>query len=206
MFDSIEDAIAFAKDKNDGGIPLFRYEAKEVPNSDPVAFEDVVWVTIINKGDPKSVIERPKRPEDEARWPDHWKAFMEGTDAPLNGVPLKEFPMLTPADIATCQRYHVRTVEDLADYPDGQLRNLGGRGVSMKREARKFLEYRKGPDVDALKKRIEELESKLGDTTATVPKRDAGDGVSESVNAGGEQQPRRKGRPAGSKNRRKKAG
>ena len=204
MFDSIEEAVKFAKDKNDGGLPLFKYDSVE--NKATGEYEDVVWVTIINKGDPKSIIERPKRPEDEQRWPDHWKAFLAGEDSPLEGIPLKEFPMMRPADIANCHRYHIRTVEDLADYPDGQLKNLGGRGVSLKNEAVKYLDYRKGPDVDALNKRIEELEKKLGDTTSDVPKRAAGDGVSESVDTGGKQQPRRKGRPPGSKNRRKKAG
>lgn len=204
MFENIEEAIAFAKDKNDGGIPLFKHDSVE--NKATGEFEDVVWVTIINKGDPKAIIERPKRPEDEKRWPEHWKAFQEGEEAPLGGVPLKEFPMMKPADIANCHRYHIRTVEDLADYPDGQLRNLGGRGVSLKKEAVKYLEYRKGPDIDALNKRIEELEKKLGDTIANVPERAAGDRVSKPVNTGGKQQPRRKGRPPGSKNRSKKTG
>jgi hypothetical protein len=206
MFDNIQDAIDFAKDKNDGGIPLFRYEAVEVPNSDPVAYEDTVMVSIVNKGDPKSIIERPKRPEDEKRWPEHWKAFVEGTEAPLEGIPLKEFPMLTPADIATCQRYHVRTVEDLADYPDVQLKNLGSRGTSMKKEAAKFLEYRKGPDIDALKQRIEELEKQVGDTKDDLPKRTAGNRVSKSKHDNRKQQPGRKNSTATRKNRSKPSG
>ena len=113
---------------------------------------------------------------------------------------------MSPADIANCHRYHIRTVEDLSVYPDGQLRNLGGRGVSLKNEAVKYLEYRSGPDIEALNKRIDELEKKLGDTKRDVPKRAAGDRVSKPVNDSGQQQPRRKGRPPGSKNRRKKTG
>ena len=206
MFDNIEDAINFSKDKNDGGIPLFRYDAVEVVHSDPVAYEDVVMVTIINKGDPKAIIERPKRDEDEKRWPSHWKAFLEGTEAPLEGIPLKEFPMLTPADIATCQRYHVRTVEDLAEYPDVQLKNLGGRGTSMKKAAGKFLQYRSGPDIDALNERIAELESKIGNTKDDVPKRATGNRVSKSKHSGRKQQSGRKNNSATGKNSRKKAG
>lgn len=206
MFDSLQDAINFSKDKNDGGIPLFHHEAKEVPHSDPVAYEDMVMVTIINKGDPKAVIEREKRPEDEKRWPDHWKAFLEGTEAPLGGIPLKEFPMLTPADIATCQRYHVRTVEDLADYPDVQLKNLGGKGTSMKKEAGKFLEYRKGPDIDALKSRIAELEKAVGNPKDNVPKRATGNRVSKSKHTGRKQQSGRKNNTATGKDSGKATG
>ena len=204
MFESIQEAIEFAKDKNDGGIPLFRYEPVEVKNSDPVEYEDVPWVQIINKGDPKSIIERPKRPEDEQRWPEHWKAFIEGGEAPLHGIPLKEFPMLTPADIATCHRYYIRTVEDLADYPDGQLKNIGSRGTSLKQKAVKFLEYRKGPDIEAMQKRISELEKQIGNNTGNVRQRASGDRVPDNIDSSGEHKPRRKGRPKGSKNRSKK--
>lgn len=203
MFDNIEDAINFSKDKNDGGIPLFHYEGIEVKGTDPVEYENVCMVTIINKGDPKTIIERYKWSSDEKRWPEHWKAFKDGTEVPLDGIPIKEFPLLTPADIMTCQRYHIRTVEDLADYPDVQLKNIGSRGTSLKKEANKFLEYRKGPDIQGMKERIEELEKQIGNNTGNVSKRTAGDGVSSTIDAGGEQQPRRKGRPPGSKNRSK---
>lgn len=205
MFNSIEEAIAFAnKDDNDGGLPIFRYESEEVPNSDPVEYRDVVFVKIINKGDPKSVMDRPKRKEDEARWPQHWKAFLEGTEAPLNGIPLREFPMMTPASIAQCNSLHIRTVEELADYPDGQLGNLGSRGVTLKREAKKYLQYRAGPDVEALKARIAELEKKVGDDTDNVPERASGDGVPDSGDAGGKQQSGRKANTGARKKRRAK--
>ena len=197
MFDSIDDAIDFGKQKqNDGGLPLFKWVSREVPHSDPVAYEDVVEVTIINKGDSKSIIVSDMREEYKTRWPDYWKAFVEGNEAPLDGIPLKEFPAMTPADIATCQRYHVRTVEDLAVYPDGQLKNLGGRGTSLKRKAAQFLEYRQGPDVNELKQRIEELEKQVGDNLKSMSKRTTGNRVSKSGNGRRKQQSRRKSNPA----------
>ncbi len=198
MFDSIEDAISFGKQaKNDGGLPFFRWES--VLNKKTDEFEDVAYVMIVNKGDSKSIIEREKRPEDEKRWPDYWKAFVDGSEAPLEGIPLKEFPAMTPADIANCQRYHIRTVEDLVNYPDGQLKNIGARGTSLKQAAVKFIEYRQGPDVDELKKRIEDLEKLVGDNTGNVPKRAAGNGLSKSKHSGRKQQSRRKSNPSGSK-------
>ena len=199
MFDDVNEAIAFAKNKDDGGIPFFRWEAVEVPNSDPVEYEDVAYVTIRLKGDNKTEIERPKRVEDEKRWPDHWRAFCEGSDAPLNGTPLTEFPALTPAEIAVCHRNLVRTVEDLAEYPDGSLSQLGRRGVSLKQKAIKFLQYRQGPDVDELMKKIEKLEKLVGDNKADVPKRAAGNGVSKPKHTGRKQQSRRKSNTADSK-------
>lgn len=181
MFDSLEDAIRAGKnEKNDGGIPLFRHEAVLIPHSDPPEYENAVYVKILNKGDPKNIIDRPKRKEDETRWPDHWKAFLEGTEAPLDGIPLKEFPALTPADIMNCQKCNIRTVEELADFPDGQIERLGGRGYSMKKAANKFIEYRKGPDIDELKRRIAELESKGGNGTGSNTKRGTGNKPAKS--------------------------
>ena len=164
-----------------------------------MAYEDIAMVTIVLKGDPKSVIEREKRPEDEKRWPNYWEAFQKGTEVPLEGIPLKEFPALTPADIATCHRYHIRTVEDLADYPDVQLKNLGSRGTSLKQKAVKFIEYRQGPDIAELKAQIERLEKLVGDNISNVPKRAAGDGVSKPSNSGRKQQSRRKSNTTGRK-------
>lgn len=191
MFDSIDEAINFGKQKqNDGGLPFFRWES--ILNKKTDEYEDVAWVMIVNKGDSKSIIEREKRPEDEKRWPEYWKAFVAGDEAPLDGIPLKEFPAMTPADIANCQRYHIRTVEDLAAYPDGQLKNIGGRAVALKQAAAKFIEYRQGPDIDSLKNRIEELEKLVGNNTENVPKRAAGDRVSKPKHSSGKHKPRRK--------------
>jgi len=199
MFESLDEAMNLAKDTKDGGIPLFHYEAIEIKRSDPIAYEDVLMVTIVLKGDPKSIVEREKRPEDEKRWPKHWEAFQKGTEVPLEGIPLKEFPALTPADIATCHRYHIRTVEDLADYADGQLKNLGSRGISLKQRAIKFIEYRQGPDIADLKAQIERLEKLVGDNISNVSKRAAGDWVPKPKHSSRKQQPRRKGNTTGSK-------
>lgn len=190
MFDSLEEAIAFGKgNKDDGGIPMFRWEAVLEPRSDPPIYNDVVWVTIINRGDPKNIIERKKRPEDETRWPKQWEAFLAGEDAPLEGVPLKEFPALTPADIKNCHSNQIRTVEELAKFPDGIIKNLGGRGYSMKAAAVKFLEYREGPSTDELLARIAELEKKLGDSTDNTTKRSNGN-KSTKAKRGGKQRSR----------------
>ncbi len=204
MFESVDEAIKFAKDDKDGGIPFFRYEAVEIKNSDPPDFEDVVMVEIRLMGDTKTVIHRDKRPEDEKRWPAQWKAFCDGTDAPLEGTPLKEFPALTPADVATCQRHLIRTVENLAEYADVHLHNLGGRGVSLKQKAIKFLQYRQGPDIDELKAQIERLEKVVGDNKGNVSERAAGDGVSKPKHTVRKQQPSRKNNKADSKNSGKK--
>ena len=180
MFDTLEDAINFGKNDTDGGIPLFRYEAVQIPHSDPPEYENKVYVTIMNRGDEKTIIERPKRKEDEKRWPRHWQAFLNDTEAPVEGTPLKEFPALTPADIANLKQKHIDTVEQLAEFPDGQIDQLGGRGYAMKKAAKNFIEYRSGPSVEDLKQKIAELEAKIGDSTGSNTKRSTGNKSAKS--------------------------
>jgi hypothetical protein len=173
MFDSLEDAVGFSKQQNDGGIPLFRWESQLIPHSDPPQYEDVEWVQIINRADPKTIIESPVRDDHRKKYAAQYEAWKKGEEAPLNGIPLKEFPQMTPADIANCHKCHIRTVEELAEFPDGQIERLGGRGYSLKNAAKKFIEYRQGPSVEDLMQRIAELESKVGDSTGSNTKRSA---------------------------------
>ena len=208
MFNSLEEAISFGEKKNqDGGRPEFYIEAVDYKDAEGnVASKDEVYVRIFNIGDPKNIIERPKRAEDEKRWPEYWKAFVEGTEEPSDGTPIKSFPLLTPADIANLTRRRIRTVEEIIDLPDTELNNIfGGKGFGTRKAAEKFLSYRKG-DTAALLKRIEELEKKLGDDTGDVPKRASGNGVSKSVDTGGKQQSGRKANTGNRKKSGKKAG
>lgn len=194
MFESLEDAINFADKKdNDGGRPVFYLKAVDYKDGEGnVTSRDEIYVKIFNIGDPKNVMDRPKREEDERRWPDHWKAWKENTEVPENGTPLKAFPNFTPADIANLKRAHIRTVEEVVDLPDQRLREvLGSKANTTKTAAQKFLDYRQG-DTAALLKRIEELEKQLGERTNDSAEHSGGDGVDGPDDAVRKQQPRRK--------------
>ena len=190
MFGSLEEAVALGdkKQQNDGGVPVFELRAvpKENKRSKEVEYEDVVWVTIFNKGDPKNIIERPIREADKERWPDHWEAYQENEEPPINGIPLEDFPQITPAERMRCKQLHIRTVEDLCDLPDSQLDSLGGRGRALTKAAREYVAYREGirvsdlqdqmkekdDQIASLEKRLKELES--GNSTRSNTKRRAG--------------------------------
>jgi hypothetical protein len=190
MFNSLEEAVALGdkKQQNDGGVPVFELRAMPIENkrSKEVQYEDVVWVTIFNKGDPKNIIERPLRDADKERWPDHWEAYKKNEEPPIDGIPLEDFPQITPAERMRCKQLHIRTVEDLCDLPDSQLDSLGGRGRALTKAAREYVAYREGIKVSdlqdemkekdeqiaSLEKRLEELES--GNSTRSTTKRRAG--------------------------------
>jgi hypothetical protein len=190
MFASLDEAIQLGNNKNkdDGGVPVFELRAMPIENkrSKEVKYEDVVWVTIFNKGDPKNIIERPMREADKERWPKHWEAYQKNEEPPINGIPLEDFPQITPAERMRCKQLHIRTVEDLVDLPDSQLESLGGRGRALQKGAREYIAYREGIQITdledenkelkeqmkALEKRLEELES--GNSTSSNTKRRTG--------------------------------
>jgi hypothetical protein len=190
VFNSLQDAIDLGNKKNqdDGGVPVFELKAMPKVNrrSKEVEYEDVVWVTIFNKGDPKNIIERPMREADKERWPQYWEAYKKNEEPPIDGVPLEDFPQITPAERMRCKQLHIRTVEDLVGLPDSQLESLGGRGRALQKAAREYIAYREGIQITdlqdenkelqdqlkALEKRLEELES--GNSTGSNTKRRTG--------------------------------
>ena len=172
MFENLQDAIDFADQeksrKNDGGVPLFFEKAVAKKGKDgTVDYVDETWVKILNRGDPKNIMERNKRPEDEKRWPEHWKAYLEQREPPVDGIPLEHFPMLTPAERMKCKHLHLRSVEDVLNYPDAQIEDLGGRGHLIKKKAAEFIEFTEGNEVKELKARIAELEKLIHESNST---------------------------------------
>jgi len=210
MFASVEEAIAFADKKDqDGGRPVFYIKAVDQKDLEgEVTSVDQVWVKIHNIGDPKNIQDRPKRPEDEKRWPEYWKAYRDETEAPTDGTPIKSFPGFTPADIQNLSRRMIKTVEEFISIPDQEINNiLGGKAFATKRKAQEFLVYRENNgDVSELLDRIAELEKLVGDNTDNGTKRAEGDGVSESIDSGGERKSRRSNSTGARKKKRKKAG
>lgn len=171
MFNSLEDAVKFADEQknraNDGGVPVFFKKAVAFKDKHGnVDYRDEIWVKIFNKGDPKNIMERNKRPEDEKRWPEHWRAYLEDEEPDIDGIPLSDFPNITPAERMKCKALHIRSVEDLVNYPDAQINDLGGRGHLLKKKAKEFIEYKEGTLVKSLEERIKELE-KLVESNST---------------------------------------
>ena len=198
MFESLQQAVDFANEeksrKNDGGVPRFFVKAVAVRRGEEVEWEDQIWVEIFNKGDPKNIMERNKRPEDEKRWPNFWKAFQEDREPDIDGIPLDEFPQITPAERERCKRLKLRSVEDLAQYPDGQIKDLGGRGHALKKAAQEFVDYRAGESITDLKARIAKLEKELKSGNSTTSNTKRGSGSKSSKAVGGNKRWTRSGR------------
>lgn len=157
------------KDK-DGAVPIFEVRAVRVLNktTEEWEFEDQEWIKIFNPADPKTVIEEPVQERHKKRFRKAYDAWRAGKEEPVDGIPIKEFPSASPAEIATLKRLNIHTVEALAELADAQCQNIA-RGHTLKRKAAEFLEFRKTQGYDTekqeLRDRLAQLEKQLEQLT-----------------------------------------
>ena len=118
------------------------------------------------------VTPRPVQDEDKRRFPNSWQAYETGKEAVDDGFPLEQWPQMTTGEMRICNANMIKTVEQLANVPDGNVHRLGQGGMSMKVRATKFLteladtnDLRK--ENKELKKRIDRLEASASIPTKT---------------------------------------
>ena len=77
-------------------------------------------------------------------WYPHFKrqyaAWKEGLDMPVNGTPIRGWPVLLPAQQENLLQYGFRTVEDLAAADEAAVQRVGLGGVRTRDLARTWLE------------------------------------------------------------------
>lgn len=69
-----------------------------------------------------------------------YEAWKEGREAPLDGIDLRNWPGITPAQLKTCQAAHIKTVEDLASCNAEATKRLGMGGVALIQKAKAYLD------------------------------------------------------------------
>lgn len=96
-------------------------------------------------GDRTNIIERPATEEDKREHRAQWKAYVENeSQDKAMGQPLSDWPGI-PANLAEDYKaVGIRTVEQLAECPDGNLQNLGPLARKYQQKARAFIEAAKG--------------------------------------------------------------
>lgn len=107
---------------------------------DTVEKEAEVWVREIEQ-------KSKSRPGQQAQVPSTWgPAFRQayeqwkaGEEIPTEGTPIKGWPLLSPGAQKELVHAGIRTVEDLAALPDGDLGGLGIGAMSYKQKAKAWL-------------------------------------------------------------------
>lgn len=106
-------------------------------------------------------------------WREGYKLWKQGLEIPLEGTPIKTWPVLSPSQILTLQSLSILTVEDLAAANDESLSRIGMGAAQLKQRAQDWLKNASGPgkfnsEVSALrsenaglKLRLESVEPKI---------------------------------------------
>ena len=174
-------------------VEAVQHDARTEEEGRPI-FEERELVRIRIAGDSKSVVVRKVNAEVINRWPEHYKAFKNNMEAPLDGTPLSEWPLLTVSRIKELQALNIKTVEALAELRDSALGRVGMGGRELQNQAIAFIESAK--DAGHATRLAAEL-TKRDDTIEMMGKQieELSDAM-DALKAGGDETPKRKpGRP-----------
>lgn len=94
---------------------------------------------------------------------DQYDAWKKGQEIPLNGTPIKNWAIPSPAQVKNLIAAGMKTVEDLALCNDEGLRRLGMGGIELRNKAKAFLASASSvvEENAALKTEIEQLKASL---------------------------------------------
>lgn len=115
-------------------------------------FDDVEYVEIRAPDtiDKFTGNDRPATNRDRKRFKRQYLAFKEANSESVTGTPLEKWPMVTGAQVMELkylridgEKHSIRTVEELAEFPEAFLASLGALGA-LKKKAQDYLEAAKG--------------------------------------------------------------
>ena len=127
-------------------------------------FKDLPYVMIMVPGDKSSIVRRPVRTgqhpdHDNNRFHNEYVAFMQNEKAPLDGLPLAEWPILMKSQVLELNHFGIKTVEHLAELTDTNVQKFMGL-ATLREKARTYIEASKS---DApFQKLHAEIESRNG--------------------------------------------
>jgi hypothetical protein len=122
------------------GVPVFRdvelVTVRQPGGVDSIIYELDKW---LNSVIPSELNSGRLHPDIAEYYRKAAKRFREGQEIPVEGTPIKTWPVLTPAQAETVLGIHVRTVEELANLADDGVRRLGMGGIDLKNKAKAWL-------------------------------------------------------------------
>lgn len=112
----------------------------------------------------RNLREKARQKQVPPQWYDAFKAsydaYLSGEEGPVNGIPLRDWPPLSPAARKTLIAAGILSVEDLANVPDADFQNIGIGALSYKQKAIAWLAQAKDSGVTAAKTAALEIQVK----------------------------------------------
>jgi hypothetical protein len=108
---------------------------RQIGSNDSVKFVVADWL----RQNKIEVVQGRLDPRHADLYEESYKRWKAGQDLPVTGTPIKTWPVVSPAQVATLLNIHVRTVEDLATLNDEGLKRLGMGAISLKQKAEAWL-------------------------------------------------------------------
>ena len=108
------------------------------------------------------------------RWPEQYKAFMEGNQQMAAGTPLENLSGqgITPSQLSLCRALKIYSIEGLASLEGQNLRSLGMHANVLKQMATEYLRGRQSgasvAEIDAMKAEIAALKAMIA-----IPEKEA---------------------------------
>ena len=131
----------------------------------PRGGKDVVTRKVPPPSEPGSY-PKADRIDFEGKYGRHYGAWKEGREAPVEGTDLRNFPLLTPAEIENCRTFHIHSVEHLAAATEEALNNLGMGARNLKKTAQKWLDF--GENGGKTIAQLQDLEEKVKAQSAQI--------------------------------------
>lgn len=110
-------------------------EVRQIGGTDSVKFEVEDWLQRIRQDVAAGRLEESI----SDRYAEMYRRWKNGQELPVEGTPIRTWPVISPAQAETCCAIGVRTVEELAELPDEGLRKLGMGGVTLKQKAKDWI-------------------------------------------------------------------
>lgn len=114
-------------------------DKKETMSQGRPCFTDreYIEIRIVGKRDPQAC--RPATNADKARFPRHYEMFTKRIEAPIEGMPLAEWPLVSRSQVEELSFLSCKTVEQLAEMSDTNVSQIRG-GYELKSKAQQWLE------------------------------------------------------------------
>lgn len=131
-------------------------------------FRDATFIHIQTPGDKRNIVIREARPADLERFQALYERYKQGEEDPVNGYPLKEWPVISKATYEELKYLGFRTVEQVAGASDSVSSKFAGLHALKARATTFLAAMANAAPVEQLQNALAERDAKLAAQQAAI--------------------------------------